>query len=174
MPSKSSDLAYLMREFEAAGIGARWLDAEKAAHAYEYASQYVSPVRYGLRETSVRDIESHAVSSEAVAKAWVNERMPAAGTVQIVYGRDEVCVIDAEALRKNWLNIFVPGRDDAVVLHNISEAVLFICHEGELEFGHRTANTECLHFSDESEAADVGSGSMALRSLRSLRGGTRP
>ncbi len=120
-------------------MGARWLEAEKAAHAYEYASRYVSPVRYGLSEVSVRDIESHMVSSEAVAMSWVNDRLPATGTVQIVYGRDEVCIVDAEALRKNWLNIFVPGRDDAVVLHNLSEAILFICHERKLEFGYRTA-----------------------------------
>ena len=142
MSNKSSDATYLRREFEEAGVGARWLEAEKAAHAYEYASQYVSPVRYGLREGSVRDIESHTVASEAVAKSWVNERLPATGTVQIVYGRDEVCVVDAQALRENWLNIFVPGRDDAIVLHNLSDALLFVCHESKLEFGYRTATSQ--------------------------------
>jgi hypothetical protein len=65
-----------------------------------------------------------------------------AGTVQVVYGPDAVFVVDAEALRKNWLNIFVPGRGDAVVLHNLSEAVLFICHERELEFGYRATNAQ--------------------------------
>lgn len=140
MSRKSTDIAYLRREFEEAGVGARWLETEKAAHAYEYASQYVSPVRYGLSEETVRDVESHVVSSQAVAKSWVDDRLPAIGTVQVVYGRDEVCVVDAQALRENWLNIFVPGRDDAIVLHNASDAVLFVCHEGELEFGYRTAS----------------------------------
>ncbi|WP_457392118.1 hypothetical protein [Roseateles sp. P5_E1] len=127
----------MKREYEDAGIAARWLGAEKAAHAYEFACQYVSPSRYGLREDRVLGFERHQIQSDSVATAWINARFPVTGTVQVVYGRDEVCVIEAEALRQSWLDVFVPGRDDAIVLHNVAEAVLFICHERELEFGYR-------------------------------------
>lgn len=131
-----------MRQYEDAGIPARWLDAEKAAHAYEFACEYVRPDRYGLREDRVAGFESLQIQSDSAASAWVAARFPAAGTVQIVYGPGEVCVIEAEVLRKSWLSLFVPGRDDAIVLHNLTEAALFICHESELEFGYRRPLSE--------------------------------
>lgn len=40
-------------------------------------------------------------------------------------------------LRHAPANLFVPGRDDAIVLHNLTGAALFICHESALEFGYR-------------------------------------
>jgi hypothetical protein len=53
-----------------------------------------------------------------------------------------------------WQDIFVPARDDAIVLHNLGAGVLFYCHEEELEYGHRKAQS--LAAAADSPRAEVG------------------
>lgn len=120
-------------------LSARWLDPEHAKNAYSYALQFSSKDRYGLSEATVGAIEHVNIESYSVADAWLKDRLPAEGTVQVVYGDDEVCVVAARDFLAKWQSIFVPARDDAIVLHNLGKSVLFYCHEEELEFGHRKA-----------------------------------
>ncbi|MDR7335515.1 hypothetical protein [Roseateles asaccharophilus] len=120
-------------------LSARWLDPDRAKNAYSYALQFSSKDRYGLSEATVGAIEHVNIESYSVADAWLKDRLPAEGTVQVVYGDDEVCVIFASDFLAKWQSIFVPARDDAIVLHNLGKGVLFYCHEEELEFGHRKA-----------------------------------
>ncbi len=128
---------YRRQQFDELNIEIRWLDVEHAAHAYNYALGFSSNTRYGLKTDTVSDIESLIIESYSVADSWIKGRLSGAGTVQIVYGDDDVCVISAQDFLNTWQNIFVPSRDDAVVLHNLNESILFYCHEEELEFGQR-------------------------------------
>jgi len=121
------------------GLAARWLDLVRAKSAYDYALQFGATRHYGLCKATVDRIEHLDIESYTVADAWLKDRMPADGTVQVVYGDDEVCVIPAAEFLAKWQDIFVPARDDAIVLHNLGTGVLFYCHEEELEYGHRKA-----------------------------------
>ena len=118
-------------------LSARWLDASRAKHAYDYALQFSAKHRYGLNEATVAGIEHIDMTSYAVADAWLKDRVSAEGTVQVVYGDDEVCILPAAEFIAKWQDIFLPARDDAIVLHNAGPGVLFYCHEEELEFGLR-------------------------------------
>jgi len=132
-------MSFRAAEYSGIGLAARWLSSEHAVNAYNYALQFTSKDRYGLCESTVDSIERLDIESYSVADAWVKERIIAEGTVQVVYGKDQVCVIPAAEFLANWRKIFMPARDDAVVLHNLGPGVLFYCHEEELEYGQRKA-----------------------------------
>jgi hypothetical protein len=135
------------QEFSELGIPVRWLSADAAAHAYEYARSFCSSQRYGLNEATVSGIERLEISSYSVAREWLKARLPASGTVQIVYSETQACVIDSSHFLDKWPDIFVPSRDDAVVLHNLESSILFYCHEEELEVGRRSStppNNSCM------------------------------
>jgi hypothetical protein len=119
------------------GVDARWFSQPKAQNAYDYALKYSSKKRYGLSAESISNIERLEIHSYRVANEWLKERLPNQGTVQIVYSESEVCVVSAEEFLAHWFEIFVPARDDAVIIHNLSTEVFFYCHEEELEFGFR-------------------------------------
>lgn len=128
-----------MRESELLqlGVNARWLSSEKARSAYHYAQQFSNLSRYGLNERTVVNIQRLEFESHSVARAWLADRFSRVGSVQIVYGEFAVCIVGAGDFLDHWYEIFVPGRDDAVVVHNSSPEVLFYCHEEELEVGVR-------------------------------------
>lgn len=130
---------YRKAEYEELNVQARWLDAARAKHAYDFALQFSHKRRYGLDETTVIDIETHIIESQSIAKEWLKSRMLEVGTVQIVYGDEEVCVIEAKDFIEKWSDIFIAARDDAIVLHNLNRTVLFYCHEEEFEIGQRNA-----------------------------------
>lgn len=130
-------MRYREEEYRELGLSARWLTEERAKSAYVHALQYSSDRRYGLNEQTTDNIENHIIVSRNVANAWLRVRLRVEGTVQVVYGDDDVCVIDTESFLNSWQDIFVPSRDDAIILHNIDKTVLFYCHEEELEVGVR-------------------------------------
>ena len=132
------------REYADLGVTARWLDAIKARHAFDHALRYSAETRYGLNEEKVTHIEKLHMTSIPVSVAWVRERMPDTGTVQIVYGRSEVCIVDSKDFLIHWINLFSPCRDDVIVLHNLSNKVLFYCHEDEIEVGCRSDGKGCI------------------------------
>jgi hypothetical protein len=82
-------------EYEALGLVARWLTKDRAKNAYSHALKFSSDKRYGLNEQTTANIERHVIESRSVAKAWLRTRVRAEGTLQVVYGPDYVCVIDA-------------------------------------------------------------------------------
>jgi hypothetical protein len=127
-----------MQEYEALGLDVRWLAPEKAKNAYQYASRFSSPEKYGLNELTIANIERLEIKSYSVATEWLKSRIKAIGTVQVVYGESQVCILGTDAFLKNWQNILTPGRDDAIVLHAEEPTVLFYCHGEEFEVGHRS------------------------------------
>ena len=96
-------------------ISARWLDPERAKNAYSYALRFSAKDRYGLSEATVEGIEHINIESYTVADAWLKDRLPMEGSVQVVYGDDEVCVVPAAEFLAKWQDIFVPARDDKIV-----------------------------------------------------------
>lgn len=93
--------------------------------------------QYGLSRATVSGIDHLIVQSFPVARAWVADRFPNGGTVQVVFGEHEVCVLDTPFFLENWKHLFVPGRDDALVIHNHSTKIFLFRHENELEVGDR-------------------------------------
>lgn len=128
---------YRIKDYNSLGIEVRWLDEVRSKNAYEYALKFNSNTRYGLNDDTVANIEHLDIESYSVAKSWLSDRLSKNGTLQIVYGHAEVCVIEAETFLARWADIFMPCRDDAIILHNNDETVLFYCHEEELEIGKR-------------------------------------
>lgn len=120
-------------EYKVLGLDARWLTEGRAKNAYAHALQFSSNKRYGLNEQTTDNIERHIIESRSVADAWLRARLRAEGTLQIVYGPDHVCVIDAAAFLNCWQDVFVPSRDDAVILHNIDKTVFFIVTKKNLK-----------------------------------------
>lgn len=133
------DMKLRQQEYKELNLNVRWLDQEHAQHAYDYALKFSSPSRYGLNESTVANIEQHIIEGYSVADHWLKNRLNCRGTVQIVYSETEACVINAESFLQNWQQIFVPARDDAIILHNLDKTVVFYCHEEELEVGQRQA-----------------------------------
>lgn len=130
---------YREKEYNKLGIEARWLSKEHASNANEYAEKYSSNTRYGLNEKNVTNIQEHIVNSYSIAEQWLKDNFGSTGTVQIVYSDNEVCVIKSQDFLDNWQHIFMPARDDAIILHNLSNKIMFYCHEEELEVGDRDA-----------------------------------
>lgn len=124
-------------EYKELGLDARWLTGESGNNAYVYALQFNDNNRYGLNEQTTDKIERHMIQSRSVADAWLRTRLRAEGVLQVVYGPDRVCVVDAAAFLNCWQDVFKPARDDAIILHNTDKTVLFYCHEEELQVGIR-------------------------------------
>jgi hypothetical protein len=135
-PDTSVD-SYRRKDVEALGLAARWLDPVHAANACAFSDRFCSTVRYGLDPASVSGIEHIGIASLPVAQAWLKARFPADGTVQVVFGKRDVCVLDAAAFLDTWTQLFAPARDDVFVLHNRCRRVLFYCHEDVVEVGDR-------------------------------------
>lgn len=134
-------MSYRVAQIDSLDLSARWLSPEHSKNAYEFALPYTHSRRYGLNEATVNEIQRLEISDHRFAKRWLAERLLAEGTVQIVYSDEEVCVLESAKFIEHWDQIFVPSRDDAVVLHNLNNQILFYCHEEELEYGYRICPT---------------------------------
>lgn len=125
------------QEFQDSGLEARWLDSDKASKTYKFALKFSATDRYGLSGETVNEIEAHVIDSENAARNWVRRRVNPTGKVHVVFGPDEVAVVEAKLLIDRWPDMFLPGRDDVMILHADDDSVLFYCHEEELEYGRR-------------------------------------
>ncbi len=130
-------MRFHIQEFQDSGFDARWLDRDKAKKTYRYALKFSATDRYGLSRETVADIQAHTIESENVAQEWVKRRVNPSGKVHVVFGPDEVAVVEARLLIDRWHDMFLPGRDDVLVLHAEDDSVLLYCHEEELEYGRR-------------------------------------
>lgn len=130
---------YLAAEYSELGLHPRWLDEEHAQNAFDYVMKYCNARDYGLEPSTTHQNQKHTIRSASVARQWLQDRLSADGTVQIVYSKDSVCVLPAQEFLNHWDSIFCPGRDDAVILHNLTSTLVFYCHEEELEIGIRKA-----------------------------------
>jgi hypothetical protein len=133
-------MTYRANEYIECGLKARWLDPVKARNAFEHAHSYVSKEKwFSLNANLVSDIERLHIESDATAAEWLKRRVSGEGSVQVVHGPQEVCVVDAAPFLLHWQEVLLPSRDDAVVLHNSNPTIFIFSHEEELELGNRFA-----------------------------------
>lgn len=130
-------MKYRISEIEQLNLDVRWLSKEHARNTYQYALQFSSDTKYGLNESTVNRIERLQIESYSVAENWVASRIESSGKVHVVFGKEDVFVLPTSQFLFNWHRMFMPSRDDAIILHSESKGLLFYCHEEEIEFGFR-------------------------------------
>jgi len=130
---------YRISEIEKLNLDVRWLSKEHAKNTYEYSIQFSSSTRYGLNEATVNEIKKLEIKSYSVAENWVISHLQSTGKVHVVFSEEEVFVLPTNQFLSNWHRMFLPSRDDAVILHSESKSILFYCHEEEIEFGYRAS-----------------------------------
>ncbi len=128
---------HYIAEINKLNLDVRWLEPEKAKNAYQYALKFSSTQHYGLNPETVKEIVKLEKYQDSVAKEWVKDRFNTNGTVQVVLSDALVFVIPTDQFVENWQEMFLPSRDDAIILHNTDKTVMFLCHEEEIEFGQR-------------------------------------
>ncbi len=112
-----------------------WLSPEDAARIHDRADRLQSREHYGLVPELVRVVER--VSAKTDMTKWLLVRVPARTLrVLIVFARGQVCRLSTTTFIESWQDIFCPSRDDAIILDEDADWVLFYCHEDEFEFGH--------------------------------------
>ena len=121
----TSLMNHYIEEINKLNLNVRWLEPEKAKNSYQYALNFSSTQYYGLNPETVRDIEKLERYSDSVAKEWVKERLSSSNTVQVVSSDQLVFVIPADQFLENWQDMFLPVRDDAIILHNTNKTVMF-------------------------------------------------
>ena len=132
-----SDVGYLRQEYQDLGVEAQWLSSEKAKNAYGFVEPSCREDYYALDPARVDEFEEHVIESMTVATAWLSNKMPSDGTVQVIYGDRDVAVIGSADFLEHWQEILCPGRVDASGLHNLSKDIFFYCYEDEWTYGRR-------------------------------------
>jgi hypothetical protein len=114
-----------------------WLSPEDALRIYQRVDRLQSHQHYGFDPSAVRDIER--VSSETDVTAWLQERVLRSERAIVVFGCDAVCRLPVSTLIEQWRDMFLPSRDDVIIIDESREWALFYCHEDEFEFAHTPA-----------------------------------
>lgn len=114
-----------------------WLDQAEAAGVFDQAMHLASTSHYGLDPATVADIERLDIEEPgSEPHVWLAYRI-GGGTVLVALGRDQVFRMDGTFFVRNWQDMLMPSRDDAVILPEGQDTVLFYCHEDEFEFGRQ-------------------------------------
>jgi hypothetical protein len=116
-----------------------WLSEPDAAGVYGVGSSLLSRERYGLDSVRVNGIEKLNVDEDGPGHAaWIASRLGRGdATLLVIYGPDEACRVRADFFVEHWRDLFLPSRDDVIILPELGEWILFYSHEDEFEFGHR-------------------------------------
>ena len=127
MHNRVQELAWL--------TGIEWLPQEDAIRIYDRTDRLQSRKHYGFAPELVRVIER--VSSETDMTEWLRLQVTdLTSHVLIVFAREQVCRLSTATFIESWQDIFCPSRDDAIILGEDADWVLFYCHKDEFEFGH--------------------------------------
>lgn len=130
-------MSFRNQEFEDLGLSVHWLESEQANETYEIALTFASKKEYGLNPETVADIKMLVIENDLESHAWLKNRMSSEGKVQVAFSSNEVCEMAADDFLDNWQDMFVPARDDVLILHSLDETILFYSHEEELHIGKR-------------------------------------
>lgn len=115
-----------------------WLDAVRAAEAYELVRRFDSQTHLGLDKTSVQSMEHLEFGDDVDAgTSWLRARLSAGKSLVVVFGEDDCFKCDAAFFVENWQDILVSARVDAIVFSESSSLILFVNHESEFEVGQR-------------------------------------
>jgi hypothetical protein len=115
-----------------------WLAAGEASRAYALALLYSAKTHYGLDTLTVAGIERIVFDDDvSAAQAWLHAHVNVAEKLVVVFDETSCFRCEATFFLKNWQDVFVPSRDDAVIYSTESPLTLFFCHENEIEAGER-------------------------------------
>lgn len=117
-----------------------WLAKDDAKRVYDSASVKTSTERYGLDEqfweiATRWNVSGNEEKDNAKLSSLLSEEF------FLVFGDNEVCRISRSSFIKHWRDMFVPSRDDVIVIPSSEEWCLFYCHDDEFEFGRKKAST---------------------------------
>ena len=118
-----------------------WLSSNDAYEKYVEALNYCSKSKYGLNELSISDIELFNIESDAseleVSPWLVNKIGHSSQELLIAYSEVNVAELSTVFFIQNWRELFLPARDDVIILPKSDKWIMFYCHEDFFEFGLR-------------------------------------
>jgi hypothetical protein len=133
------------KELSEFGDSIAWLPKEDAALVYASALAKTSNDHYGLDERfwkiSARWDVDHVGEEEGRTKLAA---LLGAEDFFVVYGEEEVFRVSSSVFISRWRDMFLPSRDDVVVIPPSEEWCLFYCHEDEFEFGKKKEPNQAL------------------------------
>lgn len=114
-----------------------WLSSTEAALAYQSAERFDCKTRYGLDPNSVCNVEVWQLTDDLAADTrWLRRRISEpVGSVIVVFGRAEVARMHVRSFLEHWSVMFMPARDDAIILPERGGWGLVYCHEEFFEYG---------------------------------------
>lgn len=119
------------------GDSLSWLSSDDARLVYDDAVTLSSTSRYGLDESRVHGLQRCDATDEGTASAWLTSVLrDFTGHIQVVFGRAEVCIMDLSIFLREWTNMLMPARDDAIIVPVSGAWVLMWCHEELFEFAY--------------------------------------
>ena len=119
------------------GEQVHWLEEAEAAKTQARAEQLLSKSEYALERRHLRNLESTVAHPVQKATQWLKQRIES-GPLYVVFGEKQVCLVSHTFLLKHWQDMFMPSRDDVVVLPVSGKWVLYFSHEEDIEYGKET------------------------------------
>lgn len=113
-----------------------WLSEEDAALVFTRANKALSQNRYGLDENTWEILEHWDV--EKLGLPATREKLDAHvrdESFLICFGRKDVCRAGRTFFLDHWQDMFVPSRDDILVISESGTWAAFYWHEDEFEVG---------------------------------------
>ena len=108
------------------------LPTSETQTAWESSLRFCSRTRYGLDETRFANIEQCSAEGHATTD-WLAERC-VGKVICVSYEEEAIFETTAEFFLGHWEDLFQPSRDDAIILSQDADWVLFYSHEEEFEF----------------------------------------
>lgn len=111
----------------------QWMDAMVAQHTFEHWIAFAATDRYGLHPEKVASIE-HVDAEEETIDSWLETRC-VGNSIVVIFASDAVLETEVEFFLHNWRDMLCPSRDDALIVSQNTNWIMFYCHEDEFEFG---------------------------------------
>ena len=130
-------------EIDELGVTVEWLEGEASAKAWKVGQTLDSRDRYGLDAEAVSSSERVEFGDDSERAAlWLGRSLAEVqGPLVVLFGPEEVFRVGKMAFLKAWPEMFVPGRDDAIIYSESDGWCCYVSHENELEVGWRTEET---------------------------------
>jgi hypothetical protein len=122
-----------------------WLAVDAAGSDFSVAIKATSDEHYGLNEHIWEIVERWDI--EFVGEEETRSRLAAHvldSEVVVFFGPQDVCRMSRETFLMHWQDMFMPSRDDVVIMPTSSAWCLFYCHEDEFEVGRRKKPNKAL------------------------------
>jgi hypothetical protein len=115
-----------------------WLPREESAFCYIRASTAISDKHLGLDEERWLVLERWRVEdfSEEEGQTKLKAVIPDEEFL-VVFDEEHVFRISRSTFLAHWRDMFLPSRDDALMISPSGAWCLFYCHEDEFEFGRK-------------------------------------